>query len=274
MTQKAIWFIESHHRTPLTLAEIATNCGVSPFHLTRTFAATTGLSLMRYTRGRRLSEAARLVASGAPDILSLALEWGYGSHEAFTRAFREQFGLTPAELRVAGDLTKISLLEALSMSRKTAVRLEAPRFENIPLRVFAGLQERYDCESPVGIPDQWQKFGPFIGTLRGQVGEAAYGVCHNFDEDGNFDYMTAVEIAKNSSLPREFTTLKVPAQRYVVFRHREHVAGIRATIAAIWSDWFPSSGATAAEAPMLERYGREFNARTGEGGLEIWIAIE
>jgi hypothetical protein len=51
------------------LAEIARQAGVSRFHLSRAFGAATGVSLMRYLRGRRLSEAARLLAGGAGDIL-------------------------------------------------------------------------------------------------------------------------------------------------------------------------------------------------------------
>src|SRR5258708_4228072 len=81
--QKALWFVESHSREPVTLEDIAKACKVSAFHLTRAFAATTGLSLMRYVRGRRLSEAARQLAEGADDILSIAFDSGYGSHEAF-----------------------------------------------------------------------------------------------------------------------------------------------------------------------------------------------
>ena len=51
---------------------------------------------MRYMRGRRLSEAARVLANGGADILTVALDFGYGSHEAFTRAFRRsQFGVNP-----------------------------------------------------------------------------------------------------------------------------------------------------------------------------------
>jgi AraC family transcriptional regulator len=53
---------------------------------------------MRYVRGRRLTEAAKVLSDGAPDILTVALDAGYGSHEAFTRAFRDQFGV-----KVAGD---------------------------------------------------------------------------------------------------------------------------------------------------------------------------
>jgi AraC family transcriptional regulator len=273
ITRKAIWFVESHNRSTPSLSEIADACDASAFHLTRTFAGVTGVPLMRYVRRRRLTEAARLLAGGATDILTTALTCGYGSHEAFTRAFREEFGITPEELRARGALAGIKLTEALTMHNITKVKLEQPRFENIKPRIFAGLKQIYDCESPMGIPDQWQRFGSYIGKIKGQQGDAAYGVCYDFDEDGNFSYLTAVEVEGTAGLPKEFETLKVPTQKYVVFAHREHVAGIRSTIATIWSDWFPGSGAQAVESPMLERYGREFDPRTGLGGFEIWIAV-
>src|ERR1700738_340053 len=97
--QKALWFIESHLGDALTLDEIAAIGGVSRYHMVRAFAAATGLSVMRYVRARRLSEAARALANGAPDILGVALDADYGSHEAFTRAFRDHFGITPEALR-------------------------------------------------------------------------------------------------------------------------------------------------------------------------------
>src|SRR4030088_1141759 len=97
--QKALWYIESHLAGALTLDEVAAIGGVSRYHMVRAFAAATGFSVMRYVRVRRLSEAARALASGAPDILTVALDADYGSHEAFTRAFREHFGITPEMVR-------------------------------------------------------------------------------------------------------------------------------------------------------------------------------
>ena len=82
-----------------SLADIADASGVSRYQLLRAFGSATGHSVTRDARGRRLSEAARLLAVGAPDILTVALDAGYGSHEAFTRAFRDQFGLTPQAAR-------------------------------------------------------------------------------------------------------------------------------------------------------------------------------
>ncbi len=152
--------------------------------------------------------------------------------------------------------------------------LAAPRFETLKPTLFAGLVERYDCQSPAGIPGQWQRFQPYLGNISNQAGQDAFGVCYNFDEDGFFDYMCAVEVRDAADLPKEFQSLQTTMQKYVVFRHEDHVASIRATMSAIWSEWFPTSGYQAAKAPTLERYGPEFNGMTGTGGFEIWIAIE
>ena len=43
---------------------------------------------------------------------------------------------------------------------------------------------------------------------------------------------------------------------------------------AIWSEWLPRSGRQIEELPTLERYGPEFDARTGNGGLEVWLPVK
>src|SRR5205809_7213333 len=97
--QKALWFIESHLADELNLDEIAGVAGISRIHMVRAFAAATGLSVMRYVRARRLSEAQRARAGRAPDLLTLALDADYGSDEAFPGAFRDHFGVTPEAVR-------------------------------------------------------------------------------------------------------------------------------------------------------------------------------
>ena len=109
----ALWFIESHFASELTLEQIAAQVRMSPHYLTRAFGAVTGRSLMRYVRSRRLTEAAKRLANGAPDILQLAMDAGYGSHEAFTRAFRDQFGFTPEQVRAQHHVDNLELVEAI-----------------------------------------------------------------------------------------------------------------------------------------------------------------
>ena len=272
--QKALWFIESHYSRELTLDDIANGGCVSRYHLSRAFEAATGRPVMRYVRARRLTEAARRLAGGAPDILALALEAGYGSHEAFTRAFREQFGLTPEALRSQGHTDNLALVEPIKMDETLLASLAPPRFENGKPLLIAGLAERYNCDTSVAIPAQWQRFNEYFGAIPGQIGRMAYGVCCNSDDDGNYDYICGVEVASFSELPSEFNRVRIPKQRYAVFSHREHVSTIRSTINTIWNKWLPESGHEVADAPNFERYGEDFDSKSGTGTIEIWVPLK
>ncbi|MBZ5609183.1 MAG: AraC family transcriptional regulator [Acidobacteriia bacterium] len=270
---KALWYIETHFGEDLSLDDVAGVAGVSRYHVSRVFGLATGQSIMRYVRGRRLTEAARCLANGAPDILAVALDAGYGSHEAFTRAFRDQFGLTPETLRAQGTLDNIELMEPIKMDETLLTHLDPPRFENGKTLLIAGLGERYTSETCAAIPAQWQRFGPHIGNIAGQVGRIAYGVICNSDDSGNTDYISGVEVSDFSRLPPDFTRIRIPEHRYAVFTHREHISAIRRTWFTIWNTWLPESGHRVAEAPEFELYREDFNPVTGVGGVEIWIPI-
>ena len=186
---KALWFIESHFASDVTLAQIADVAGVSRYHLVRAFGVTTGCSVMRYVRRRRLSEAARTLANGAPDILMVALDAGYGSHEAFSRAFRDQFGLTPDMARARRTVVNLSMLEPFAMDETIMQNPQPPRIEDANALLIAGLSERFAFEDTAGIPALWQRFNEHQGQVPGQTGPVAYGACHNTDEAGGFDYI-------------------------------------------------------------------------------------
>ena len=273
--QKALWYIESHLADALSLDEIAAIGGVSRFHMVRAFAAATGLSVMRYVRTRRLSEAARALAQGAPDILTVALDADYGSHEAFTRAFRDHFGVTPEKVRSSTCLDNLRLQEPILMDSTLTDKLQPPRFETGKPLLVAGISERCTHENGgAGIPNQWHRFHQKVGDIPDRVGQVAYGVCCNGDDSGNFDYIAGVEVSDFSDLPREFSRVRIPEQRYAVFTHRDHISSIRRTVNTIWNHWLPASGLKAADAPSFERYDQNFDPLTGDGGLEIWVPVK
>lgn len=273
--QKALWYVEGHLSDALTLDEIAAVAGVSRFHMVRAFAEATGMPVMRYVRARRLTEAARALAKGAPDILTLALDADYGSHEAFTRAFRDHFGVTPESVRAATCFDKLKLQEPIMMDSTPATNLQPPRFATAKALLVAGVGERYNhCDNGgANIPNQWHQLHQKVGAIPDRVGNVAYGVCCNGDDSGNFDYIAGVEVADFSDLPREFSRVRIPEQKYAVFTHAEHISTIRRTVNTIWNHWLPASGMKAADAPNFERYDENFDPATGNGGLEIWIPI-
>ena len=258
----------------MTLDDIAEASNVSRYHLSRAFSVATGYSVMQYVRGRRLTEAARSLASGASDILTVALDAGYGSHEAFTRAFRDQFGLTPEAMRARADLSVIERMEPIRMDESLLTSLNPPRFENAPAMLIVGSSERYTAETCVAIPAQWQRFVPHIDHIPARTDNAAWGVVCNADDLGNMDYICGVQVSNFAAASKEFSRLKVPPQRYAVFSHRDHISTIRRVWHTIFNKWLPESGEKIAEGPELERYGEEFNSVTGAGGFEIWIPLK
>jgi len=269
----AIWLIESNLTTGISLEEIAGTVGLSRFQLSRLFGRRIGLPVMGYLRARRLSEAAEVLAAGASDILTVALDAGYGSHEAFTRAFRDQFGLAPEDVRAMGNTQSIRLMEAHRMAQREFVDLEEPRFVTGPARLIAGISERYSFSDTAGIPLQWQRFGPHIGHVPDQRGMICYGVCYNHTENCQFDYLCGVGIARADDLPNGFTLVRLMEQTYAVFTHRGHISAIPQTISTIWQKWLPESGYQLIEAPDFELYDQRFDSQTGRGEVEIWLPI-
>jgi len=273
---RAIWFIESHFTSDISLDEIAETAGLSRYHLSRVFGMTTGHSISGYIRSRRLSGAALALIDSSSTILQVALDAGYGSHEAFTRAFREQFGMTPESLRKQGHVRNLALQEPIRMDDTRLPKLDAPRFESHPAILLAGLAETYAHEATQAIPSLWQKFNQHFGHIPGQKGNVAYGVCTQAEEGSeSFRYMSAAEISGTDDLPEGFVTTKLPPQRYAIFTHRGHISSISATVHQIFGEWLPQSGHQHAGVPdMIERYDDRFDPHTGMGVTEIWIPLK
>ena len=273
IVDKAVWIIERNSERPLTLEAIAAACGVSRSHLAYAFDAATGSSVIRYWRGRRLTEAARALAQGAPDILAVALDAGYGSHEAFTRAFVEHFGVTPESVRERRSLDGLALVAPLALKPGPELRLEPPRIvEGEALRVV-GLAERFSWETVIKVPAQWQRFMAYFSAIPARLDRTPVGIGRATEEDGAFDYICGVEVARFGELPPELTRLEIPKCSYAVFQHRGHITALRETYVAIWNEALPAFGRVGADAPLIERHNPTFDPRTGEGGVALWIPL-
>ncbi|WP_322881129.1 AraC family transcriptional regulator [Pandoraea sputorum] len=271
---KALWFIEVRLGDALTLDHVADASEMTRFSLSRLFSVTTGWPVMRYVRARRLTRAAYALVDGAPEILGVALDAGYGSHEAFTRAFSDAFGITPEQLRARRHLDGLKLVEPLRMKEIEFVPLAPPRFETPAPMLIAGMSDRFTFATNEGIPALWQAFGPHIGHVPDQVSDVTYGVCCNPDGDGGFEYIAGVEVTRRDRLPASFRCVEIPAVRFAVFEHKAHISTIHKTVYTIWHQWLPQSGLQAADAPDFERYSADFDPVTGTGALEIWIPVQ
>lgn len=180
IVDKALWQIETNLNGPLTLAGLAETLKVTPFHLSRSFTALTGQPVMRYVWRRRLTRAAEALISTSASVLTLALDAGYASPEAFTRAFRAEFGLSPRALRARASLAALPLTQPMEFAPIMSLIFDAPIFETHPARTIAGPSLRYDMQTRARIPAQWAAYNE--AQLRGPSPNPAdyYGVAYGF----------------------------------------------------------------------------------------------
>ena len=270
--QKALWFIESHLAEPLTLDEIAGVGGVSRFHMVRAFAAATGLSVMRYVRARRLSEAARALANGAPDILT----WRWMRITALTKHSPARSatisGSRPRRSAPSTRLDHLKLQEPILMDSTITRQSSAPRFETG--KAAARRRHRralYAAKTAPAFPASGSAFinrSPTFpaGSGRWLTASAATATMPEISTTSPASRFPTSPICRANS-----PAVRIPEQRYAVFTHRDHISTIRRTINTIWNHWLPASGMKAADAPNFERYDENFDPLTGNGGLEIWF---
>jgi len=103
-------YIREHINEPLNRESLAAVAGFSVPHFHRVFSAHVGESAVSYVRRLRLERAGRKLRMGAVDITEVALAAGYDTHAAFSKAFKQQFGLSPSQFRQIGCTAATQLL--------------------------------------------------------------------------------------------------------------------------------------------------------------------
>lgn len=91
--------IKSYNDETLTLRFLSRKLGYSEFHTTRKFKEISGMQFRDYLRQRRLAFALKEVRDSNKSLLDIAFDYGFSSHEAFTRAFKSTYGINPSEYR-------------------------------------------------------------------------------------------------------------------------------------------------------------------------------
>lgn len=270
--EKAVWYLEVNIVRPITLTDLAGHSGVSPGHLVRLFNAAIGLGPMSYLRARRLAVAAKALAAGKDDILPIALDAGYGSHEAFTRAFAGCFGVLPSTVRAQRTTANLTLMEPLEMDKSLIVDVAPPQFRERPAFRVIGLSVRCTFETNMVIPKLWMDFDQRSGDVPRPVEGAAYGVCCDMQSDGHFRYVAGLE-STSKHVPDGFDFIDLPASRYAVFQHIGHLADFRKTVYTIWNKALPDAGLEPAPTPDFELYDERFDPATGGGVIDIWVPV-
>ncbi|MGW2826270.1 AraC family transcriptional regulator [Streptomyces sp. NPDC001443] len=278
---QAMEHIESHLDQVVEVDELARIAATSEYHLRRMFSALAGMPLSEYVRRRRLTLAGAEVLAGRETLLEIAVRYGYGSGEAFARAFRAMHGIGPGEARRIGA--------ALSSQSRMAFRLTVEGNGSMRYRVVdkadftvVGLKARVPLvhSGPnQAIMDFVRGIDPQLlerlEELSDQEPRGIVAVCDDLDpgraEGTELDYYQGV--ITSAAAPAGSAVLGVPAGTWAVFTTSGPAPQ---AIQELWRDvftqWFPSNPYRSRPGPEILRM-RLSPDRT-EADAELWLPVE
>ena len=278
---RVVAWIEQQLDRPLTLEQVAARAGLSTHHFSRLFTARMGRSVMAHVRGRRLVRGARRLCD-EPDLklVDLAFDCGFESQEAFTRAFKRVFGVSPGRFRSGFAVEPIEGQYPMTVpDTSTASVVRLPDLARLASFRVAGPARRFDEATKSEIPQLWSAL---IGALpfAGQVQSwATYGVVSSVDQgEGCFQYMAGVGVETGCVPPPGFSTMEIPAGAYAVFRITLNGGAlhpqVKQAMASIWGELIPASGLKVVEGPDFELYDGRFDPQKPGSAIDFHVPVQ
>lgn len=245
--------IKSQNDEALTLRNLANALGYSEYYVSRKFGDISGMSLRDYLRYRKLAFALKDIRDTRLGIIDVAVKYGFSSHEAFTRAFKEAYGITPSEYRnnpapvVLRTLIKpfdcyLLGLGGTGMAKSTEnikiyfVTIPAHKFlhirnyESIGYWDFWQKQSQIpgqDCETICGLLDSIKGKLDDNGGSEGDAGSGQLMAWINAPEGRICSwgiplaeaYGVRLPLDYNGPIPEQMQIMDIPEGEYIVFEH-------------------------------------------------------
>ncbi|GGC84348.1 AraC family transcriptional regulator [Undibacterium terreum] len=281
--QRGIDFIETYLEEDIPLATVAREAGLSQWHYQRIFKALTKETLKNYIRARRLANALDKLLETRMGILNIAILAGYNSQEAFTRAFKEHYALTPNEFRQRGRrnliVRKLKIDE--SYLRHIHHNMEhIPELDTRPAMLLVGMHTRfYGSDSDKNnlgeqLPPLWERFIARLAEVEHTVPGCCYGVVLPAAGDSDeLEYYAAIEVRQIDALPAGMHKIEIPATNYATFLHRGVGKLVDQTVDFIYSSWLCQSEYRHNGGPDLEIYDASFDPLSENSQMRYAIPI-
>lgn len=280
---RLVEYVDGHLTEEIDIAAVAVELGTTGYHLRRMFSSLAGMPLSEYIRRRRMTVAAADVL-GERELLETAVRYGYGSTEAFGRAFRAVHGTSPGEVRRHGGplLTQQQLRFRLTVEGNTTMDAriaDRPSFRlvghsaRVPL-IHQGANPHIQAHI-ASLPDtEHGRLKALSDTEPAGLLQVSADVDPDYTEGSELTYLHGVAIADGATAPSDLDVIEVPAGSWVVFRTEgPYPAALQSTWAATATDWFPSNPWRLRPGPSLVAV-LERSADFATATTELWLPVE
>jgi predicted transcriptional regulator YdeE/AraC-like DNA-binding protein len=264
------------------VAEAARIAAVSEYHFRRLFSALAGMPLPAYVRRRRMTLAAAEVLAGELTLLDVAVRYGYGSGEAFARAFRSVHGIGPGEARRTGAVLTAQprmsfrvVVEGSTTMRYRIVEKESFRIVGRKARVPL-VHEGLNAAAAAHVESLDEQAIVRMKKLADREPEgilsAAVYLTDSREEGAEADYWVGAATSPETTA-EELDALDVPTGTWAVFDNRgPYPSALQELWRDVFTQWFPSNPYTSRPGPELLR---TRPVKIGEEtDSQLWIPVE
>ncbi|MFI1237923.1 GyrI-like domain-containing protein [Nocardia salmonicida] len=283
LLNRLVTVVEEHLGAEVDVDAFASRSGTTEYHLRRMFSSLAAMPLSDYIRRRRMTVAAADVIGGE-DLLTIAVRYGYGSTEAFGRAFRAVHGVRPADVRRdGGPLRSQSQLRfRLTVEGSTAMDariIEQPSFRlighaaRVPL-IHEGVNPHIQAHIASLPAAEHARLAQLSNTEPAGLLQVSAEVDPDYAQDSELTYLHGVAVAAGTAVEEDLDAIDVPAGMWAVFGTTgEHPKRLQDAWAATATEWFPSNPWRLRPGPsivsVLER-ADDFSTAT----CELWLPVE
>ncbi|GIF77904.1 AraC family transcriptional regulator [Asanoa siamensis] len=264
--------------------DAARSLGTTEYHLRRMFSSLAGMPLSEYVRRRRMTVAAADVVRGDEDLLTVAVRHGYGSTEAFGRAFRAVHGAGPGDVRRAGGPLRTQPQLRFRLTVEGSERMDTRIVDHAGFRLV-GHAARVPLIHRGVNPHIRQHVAalptdehPRLKALGDTEPTGLLAVSADLDPDraegSALTYLHGVAVSPDAPVPADLDVIDVPAGRWLVVRTAgPHPQTLQRTWAATASEWFPSNPWRLRPGPeimALRDHAADFSTAT----CDLWLPVE
>ncbi|MBY0547527.1 MAG: AraC family transcriptional regulator [Candidatus Obscuribacterales bacterium] len=280
--EQAINYIESNLQDGLTPGKVASEAGFSEYHFHRMFASALGESISEYIKKRRLALAAERLHSSSESIMEIALSCQFDSQEAFTRAFKRAFGVTPGKYRTEGPygyVFKPRTTDAMIAHLSGGITMK-PEIVERAAQTCIGMGGSFEPKAVNDIGALWGRFMKRYEEVPNVNHEFTVGICCNQhpaiakQEGHSIVYIAAAPVNTCETVPPGMVRCELPAGRYAKFTHRGAIAELPHTVDYIWGTWLPKGEYEFRDAPDFEIYDERFDPETMQGEIDIYVPVK
>jgi AraC family transcriptional regulator len=266
-------WLADHLDDTLDLARLADVACLSPYHFHRVYRAIQGETAAETIRRLRLHRAAVELITGELPVARIARRAGYGSQEAFTRAFKTAYGAPPARYRASFVPIPAAHKEESDMEATTTFEVQ---IRNTPSIRVAALRHSGPY---MNIGSTFERLMALAGGqgLLARPGIRSFGVYYDDPAATPATELRAdacLDIPDDSVPTGQLQAREIRGGRYAVLLHVGSYAELDRPYKWLYGTWLPSSGEEPDNAPLVEEYVND--ARTvapSELKTEIWLPL-